>query len=120
MPLRELELLRAEKSRRIHRLEKGFLQLRKQKGIAPKAARLQKRRLHGNVFSGFFQSAFNRAYAVPDRKSEIPKTGNKALDSLKRCFVRLLGHQHHDVEIGVGEKLFATVAAKRQERHLGT
>ena len=127
MALTHLAGLRMKERLGIHRGSERVGVLRKRCRRSAQVARLEERRLHGDVAAALFEALFETAHARPDLEARVPARADEVLggrvrvggacDSGRRTVARPEQHQH--VDVGVRIQLAATVAADRHQRRIG-
>ncbi len=80
VPLLLLELLRAEKCRRIASRRQLLLELAKQRLAAGERARLEQRGRNRDVARGCLDAARHRAHAVADFQADVPHRADQSLE----------------------------------------
>ena len=118
--LAHLERLRAQEGLRVDRLGGGLAELLEQPARSAQEARLQQRRLHGDVAPGLGHALAHGAHRRADLQADVPAGGDETLERraqgvvvVQRVFI---GHQHQHVDVGIGEQLGAPVAAHGHQR----
>jgi len=111
MALPQFENLGLEKRAWIHGLRKPLPQLLEQQQVAADRPGFEQTSLHGNVSRRFGQALIDRADAMADLKPQVPQQLDEVFQLAAERVIRRLWQQDQQVDVRVGEKLAAAVAA---------
>ena len=86
---------------------------------AAQVASLQQTGLDGDVDGRLGQALLDGAHAVPDHQADIPALANEGLDALDAVNRLGIGHQDHQVDVGMQLQLAPTISAHRCQAAIG-
>ena len=95
---------------------KAFLQLYKERLLAPEIASLKQPGADGQIGLGVAQAFLNRAGRVPDFQADVPQQIKQILDDLLGMRGPFVGEQKQQIDVGIGRQLAPPIAADGDKR----
>ena len=95
------------------------LELAEELALADDQARFEQARLDGHILRRELNAFGDRSHAVSDIEADVPQQADELLELLGQRGIGRLRQQDQQIDIGIGEKLAAAIAANCDERGIG-